>query len=76
MTKPDTRATQSAQAPLTLLDVDEAAAVLHTSAWAVRKAIQRGRLRSYKPGRKRLISIDDLKAYLERSASRPRRSTP
>ncbi len=48
-----------------LLTVDEAARVARTATSTIRHWLQIGRLRSVKPGRRRLIRRSDLAALLE-----------
>jgi excisionase family DNA binding protein len=54
--------------------IDEAAAIARTSPNTIRYWIQIGRLRSTKPGRRRLIAESDLVALLQGTA--PARRAP
>lgn len=52
-------------APDRLLGVDEAAAMLGIGRTACYELIARGRLRSVKVGRRRLVAASDLAAYID-----------
>jgi excisionase family DNA binding protein len=51
----------------TYLTLDQIAERLHTPRETVRYWVAVGKLRSYKPGRKRLVREDDLVAFIEGS---------
>lgn len=55
------------------LTVEQVAERLHVTPEAVRQLISRGRLGSHKPGKRRLVTEDQLRAYVEGRA--PRRRT-
>ena len=60
------RSLQLVTKPGDLLFVEEVAAVARVTTETVRYWIKRGRLRSVRPGRRRMIRRDDLEAFLAR----------
>lgn len=52
------------QSPTPWLFVHEAALVLRVSEWTVRRWVRSGRLRSVRPGRRRLVSREDVERLI------------
>jgi putative molybdopterin biosynthesis protein len=59
-----------------VLTVQEAAAVVKLTQWAIYRAIQRGDLVAYKPGGRLRINESDLQAWLKATRVRPASTAP
>jgi excisionase family DNA binding protein len=55
----------SADRPPVLLTIDEARGVLRISRWSIYQLINRGRLKTVRLGRRRLVAADDLRGLLD-----------
>lgn len=59
---------QSHQAPALALGIDEAARVIGVARSMLYEIVARGEIESFKLGRRRLILVNELKAFIERAA--------